>query len=103
MNVVEEVYKITADFPKEERFGLLSQIRRCAVSVPSNIAEGAGRVSKNEFKHFLSISLGSSYELETQLELSLRLNYITKEKLDSISQKLDLVQKMIHGLHNSIT
>ena len=67
MDIAESVFLISADFPKEERFWLQSQIRRCAVSIVSNIAEGAGRFSKNQFKYFLSVSLGSGYELETQL------------------------------------
>lgn len=80
-----------------------SQIRRCAVSIPSNIAEGAGeRRSKNEFRHFLSIALGSSYELETQLSLALRFNYFIKDTLEGISNKLDQVQKMIVGLSKTL-
>jgi len=95
MDLVEQIYIITADFPKEEKFGLQSQIRRCGVSIPSNIAEGAGRNSKNEFRHFLSYALGSSYELETQLSLALRFNYFTKEQLETISNVLDQVQKIL--------
>lgn len=102
MDLVEQIYMLTADFPKEEKFGLQSQIRRCAVSIPSNIAEGAGRNSKNEFRHFLSIALGSSYELETQLSLALRFNYFIKDKLEDISNKLDQVQKMIVGLSKTL-
>ena len=63
MNLAEEVYKIVADFPKEERFGLASQIKRCAVSIPSNISEGAGRSTNKQFKQFLQISMGSCNEL----------------------------------------
>ncbi len=102
MDLVEQIYVLTADFPKEEKFGLQSQIRRCAVSIPSNIAEGAGRNSKNEFRHFLSIALGSSYELETQLSLALRFNYFIKDTLEGISNKLDQVQKMIVGLSKTL-
>ena len=79
IDLTEFVYLLTTQFPSEEKYGLTSQIRRCVVSIPSNIAEGAGRNSKNEFKHFLSIAFGSSYELETQLILANRFNYILKE------------------------
>ena len=102
MDLAVQVYQLTTDFPVEERFGLQSQIRRCVVSISSNIAEGAGRGSKNEFRHFLSIALGSSYELETQLLLSLRLNYVGKEKLDTVLFLLDEIQKMMMGLHKSL-
>ena len=102
MDLAEMVYKLTADFPGDERFGLQLQIKRCVVSIPSNIAEGAGRNSKNEFKHFLSIALGSSYELETQLSLALRFNYINNDSLDVVVVKLNEVQKMIVGLSKSL-
>jgi four helix bundle protein len=69
MDLAEEVYRLTADFPVSEKFNLESQIKRSVVSISSNIAEGAGRNSKNEFKYFLSISLGASYELETQMDI----------------------------------
>lgn len=102
MDLAETVYKLTSNFPSEEKFGLQSQIKRCAVSIASNIAEGAGRNSKNEFRHFLSISLGSSYELETQLILASRFNHINKESLEVVLDKLIEVQKMIIGLSKSL-
>lgn len=74
IELATEVYQITADFPKEEKYGLTAQIGRSAVSVPSNIAEGAGRNSNKEFNHFLGISNGSSYELQTQLIISRNLD-----------------------------
>ncbi len=70
MKLTREVYHITASFPTDEKFGLTSQMRRCGVSIPSNIAEGSGRTSQKEFIHFLKISLSSTYELETQLILT---------------------------------
>jgi four helix bundle protein len=76
MSLAKDVFVITRNFPSEEKFGLTSQINRCSVSVPSNIAEGAGRQSDKEFNQFLNIALGSSYELETQLLLSNDFNYI---------------------------
>ena len=103
IDLTEFVYLLTNQFPNDEKFGLISQIRRCVVSIPSNIAEGAGRNSKNEFKHFLSIALGSSYELETQLILANRFNYILKEKLEETLVKLDEVQRMITGLQKSLS
>lgn len=102
MDLAETVYKLTSNFPSEEKFGLQLQIKRCAVSIASNIAEGAGRNSKNEFRHFLSISLGSSYELETQLILASRFNHINKESLEVVLDKLIEVQKMIIGLSKSL-
>lgn len=79
MSLAEEVYKMAASFPKEERFGLASQIKGCAVSIPSNISEGAGRGTNKQFRYFLEISMGSSNELQTQLELAKRFNFITQE------------------------
>ncbi len=94
IELTTEVYRLTADFPKEEKYGLTSQIRRAAVSVPSNIAEGAGRNSNKEFVHFLAISNGSSYELQTQLIISKNLNLINA----SADQLLDQIQKMNYSL-----
>ena len=96
MQLVREIYIETKNFPKEEMYGLVSQIRRCAISIPSNIAEGRGRNSDKEFIRFLQISLGSVYELQTQLESSLQLNYT-----NNIDDLLDLsieIEKMINTL-----
>lgn len=84
IDLATEVYEITAGFPNEEKYGLISQIRRCAVSISSNIAEGAGRTSKREFAHFLSISNGSAYELQTQLIISNKLNFVELKKVNKI-------------------
>lgn len=102
MNLATAVYKATANFPKEEMYGLTSQIRRSAVSVPSNIAEGAGRSSKKEFGHFLSISNGSSYELQTQLIISNKLNFINDETIESLLKEIDEIQKMTYNLQKNI-
>ncbi len=88
------VYKATADFPKEEMYGLTSQIRRSVVSISSNISEGAGRNSNKEFLHFLGIANGSSYELQTQLIISNKLNLITDETLELLVKETEEIQKM---------
>lgn len=89
------VYKLTDSFPKQEQFGLTSQIRRCAVSVPSNIAEGFGRVSKKYFHLFLKMSLGSLSELETQILLSEKIGYLKKDQTKEIDELLLEIQKII--------
>ena len=91
-----EVYEAVANMPNDERYGLSSQIKRSAVSIPSNIAEGAGRDSSPQFNQFLNIAFGSSYELQTQLIISERLNFISKEVNEPILSKLDEIQKMIY-------
>ncbi len=96
---VKDIYDITKDFPKEEIYGLTSQIRRSAVSIPSNIAEGAGRKSKKEFLQYLYIAVGSLAELETQLIIAKELEYI---KSDALSLRLDEIRKMLTGLIRSL-
>lgn len=99
MTVCEMVYKVTSSFPDNEMYGLVSQIRRCAVSIPSNIAEGNGRSRfSREYKQFLHISYGSCQELETQLILSLRLHYISRQDHDEIVLLLTEVSKMLNTL-----
>lgn len=93
MDLVIEIYSITNNFPDSERFGLISQIRRCSVSIPSNIAEGAARESKKEFIRFLYISLGSASELETQLEISKRLKFID-DSID-LKDKIFFIKRML--------
>lgn len=97
MELTKEVYRLIAGFPKEEKYGLTSQIRRADVSIPPNIAEGAGRNSKKEFVQFLSISNGSSYEPQTQLILSKNFNLISDD-LESILDQTDQIQKMNYAL-----
>jgi four helix bundle protein len=103
MDLVEQVYKISNNLPNDERFGLISQIRRCSVSIPSNIAEGAGRNSKKEFIHFLSVANGSLSELKTQLLLMVRLKYVSKEDILVILSLCNEVQKMNYSLQKSLT
>ncbi len=98
---VADIYILAASFPKEELYGLTSQIKRCAVSIPSNIAEGHERGSK-EFKQFLTIALGSLSELETQLMLSVELGLSDKIKTDSILNELSEIGKMINSLKSKL-
>ena len=93
MDLVEDIYKLTASFPTEEKFGLVSQMTRAAVSIPSNIAEGAGRNSDKDFAHFISIAIGSLYELNTQIVLSERLGYINQTQSQELQKKLDHLQR----------
>lgn len=102
IELAKMTYQILPDLPKEERFGLSDQIRRSAVSISSNIAEGAGRNSNKEFVYFLGISKGSSYELQTQLVLSYELGMINKEKIDPIIELIVEVQKMIYSFQKKI-
>lgn len=92
------IYDITKNYPKNEMYGIVSQMRRSVVSISSNIAEGAGRQSRKEFKRFLNISKGSSYELETQLRISRNLGFITQDQFDEIIKSLVELHKMIHSL-----
>jgi four helix bundle protein len=96
--LVTDIYKITKLFPKHELYGITNQLRRAAISIPSNIAEGAARVSKKEFGHFLSISLGSTAELETQFIISEKLNYLNKNESDKLQSQLHEIRKTILGL-----
>lgn len=102
MDVAEEVYKLTREFPKQETYGLSSQIQRAAVSVPSNIAEGNGRDSTKEYVHFLSIAIGSLFELETQLVLAKRLGYLGQEELGTILPKIEEISRMTRGLQKAL-
>lgn len=98
-SLVKNVYVLTKDFPREEQYGLTSQIRRCVVSVSSNIAEGCGRRTSKETIHFLHISRGSLYELETQLFLANDLEYIIPD-ISVILNELERVKKLINGFIN---
>jgi four helix bundle protein len=102
METAQMVYKVTNTFPAEEKFGLVSQMRRAAVSIPCNIAEGAARQGMKEFKNFLSMAQGSLSELDTQLELALLLEYIERGKAEELSGLLLRVDKMLTGLIRSI-
>ncbi len=99
---VREIYQTTANFPSEEKFGLVTQMQRAAVSIPSNIAEGAGRGSNKDFSRFLNIANGSAYELETQIYLAYDLNYIDSNKLEYLTEKIIVIKKMIYGFKKGL-
>jgi four helix bundle protein len=98
IDFVVALYKTTESFPKEERFGLTSQLRRAAVSIPANIAEGAGRKSYKEFAHFLSNSQGSASEVETELLIASRLGYVEVSSYRALRSSLDEIGRMLTGL-----
>ena len=102
MALVTEVYQVSKCFPSEEMYGLTSQIRRSAVSIPSNIAEGYGRNATNDYIRFLRISIGSLYELETQLEISLNLGYLNSEHFERIHGACREVERMLTSLARSL-
>lgn len=102
IELAKEVYKVVIDLPQDEKFGLSLQIKRCTVSIASNIAEGAGRNSNKEFKYFLGVANGSSYELQTQLILTHELNLIDKTKVDVILNLIREIQKMNYSFQKSI-
>src|SRR3954454_18002061 len=101
MDLVEIIYGITSSFPIEERYGLISQMRRCAGSIASDIAEGHGRLTTRDWQHFLSQARGSTHELETQLMLSRRLKFGDLSRLDHGLQCTEEVGRIINGLLNS--
>ncbi len=101
MQLVTDIYVLTRKFPKEELFNLTSQLRRAAVSMPSNIAEGFGRGTNPQIVNFLGISQGSSYELETQIMVSRNLEYITTEEAEEYLAKTIRIQKMLNGLQQN--
>ena len=102
MGLVTAVYAITSKYPVAEQYGLVSQTRRSAVSIPSNIAEGYGRNSTSDYIRFLRVSSGSLYEFQTQLEIAMNLKYITKEEFDNTLNRSDEISKMLFGLIRSI-
>ena len=102
INMVTLIYEQTKSFPKEEEFGLKSQLRRAAVSVPSNIAEGLTRRTNPDKIHFLNLADGSLSEIDTQLEISLRLRFITYENFELVENQVVTVQKLLSGLIRSL-
>jgi len=102
MDLASEIYLLTNSFPSIERFGLISQMQRSAVSIPSNIAEGSAKSSNKDFSRFLEMSIGSLFELETQLILAAKLNYLESEVSLSTQSKINELQKMIIGFKNKL-
>ena len=102
MDLVEQVYRLTQDFPKQELYGLTNQLRRAAVSVPSNIAEGQARTHLKEYLQFVSTAKGSLAEVQTQLEIAARLHYITPEQLERALQQADAGSKQLYALRNAL-
>ena len=98
MLLVTEIYKISKSFPKDETYGLVSQMRRCAISIPSNIAEGYGRKSTSDYVRFLRIAAGSLYELQTQMEISLNLGYLKRNKFGELYESGREIERMLSSL-----
>jgi four helix bundle protein len=98
MAFVTEIYRKTKAFPREEVYGLTSQIRRCAVSIPSNIAEGYGRNSTSDYIRFLQIASGSLYELQTQVEISANLEYLSKSEVEQLYSLSREIERMLSSL-----
>ncbi len=100
--LVKEIYLILKSFPDEEKYGIVSQIKRASISIPANIAEGAGRNTDNDFCRFLDIANGSSYELETLIILSLDLDFLKESDFNILISEIEEIQKMIYSLRNKI-
>ena len=102
MDLVTDIYRVTNAFPNQERFGLIPQMQRSAVSIPSNIAEGSAKSSNKDFARFLEMSIGSSYELETELTIASKLNYMELDVFVSLQNKIVEIQQMIIGFKNKL-
>tara|TARA_R110002073_G_scaffold133524_1_gene280939 strand:- start:2644 stop:3057 length:414 start_codon:yes stop_codon:yes gene_type:complete len=102
MSFVTEIYKVSKQFPKDENFGLTSQIRRSAVSVPSNISEGYGREGMKDYLRFLNIAMASLFELQTQLEIASNLEYIKREKFDNLYESSREIERMLSSFIRTV-
>jgi four helix bundle protein len=102
VDLAQQIYRVTERFPSNEQFGLTSQIRRAAVSIPSNIAEGAARQTKKEFLNFLHIAKDSLSELDTQLEIARRLEYLDQARWETLDERLERIDCMLSGLVRSL-
>ena len=98
MTLVTEIYKVSKTFPKDETYTLIAQMRRCAISIPSNIAEGYGRKSTNDYIRFLNITMGSIYELQTQLEISFNLKYLGERDFEKLYELCKELERMLSSL-----
>ena len=103
MGLVTEIYKVSKSFPKEEVYGLTSQMRRCAVSIPSNMAEGYGRNSTSDYIRFLRIAAGALHELQTQMEISLNLCYFNKSTFDKLYESSREIERMLSSLTRKLS
>jgi four helix bundle protein len=103
MDITVSIYRTTRTFPAEEKFGLTAQLRRAAVSIPSNIAEGHSRIGAGEFRRFVSTARGSVGEVETQLALSVALGFVAADEVTSLSSELERLSKMLFGLDRSLS
>jgi len=102
MELVSESYKITRTFPKFETYGLMSQMNRCAVSIPSNISEGTSKSTNKHFSNYLEHSLGSAFEWETQLNLAFNQGYLSEEKFKELEDKVKQIQKMVSSFKSGL-
>jgi four helix bundle protein len=102
MEIVVEIYRETRAFPAEEKFGLIAQLRRAAVAIPSNIAEGRGRLGAGEFRRFVSVARGSAAEVETQIAVAVALGFTDPTEVAQLSSKLDRLSKMLFSLYRSL-
>jgi four helix bundle protein len=102
MDIVETVYRMTGEFPKSELYGLTGQVRRAAVSVPCNIAEGHARASTKEYLNHISIAQGSVAEVQTQLEIACRLGYISSAELKPVLEQTAILSKQLHALRDAL-
>ncbi len=100
--LVSVIYKTTKGFPDSEKFGLTNQVRRAAVSIAANIAEGAGRKTDKDFKNFLFIALGSAFELETLIDLSLEIEFINQTQYDELHDQIDHIQRQLNSFIQKI-
>ena len=103
MEIVIDIYNLTRPFPAEEKFGLTAQLRRAAVAIPSNIAEGHSRLGAGEFRRFVSIARGSVGEIDTQIAVAVALNFIGADEVASLSAQLDRLSKMLFGLYRRLS
>jgi len=101
-SLVLKIYELTKNFPSSEKFGLITQMRRAAASIPTNLIEGAYRISRKEFKHFISIAKGSCGEIKYQIFLSRDLNYLNNDKYNELKIEYERVSMMLTKLHQSL-
>jgi len=102
IELVIETYKTTKTFPSEEKFGLSSQLNRCSVSIPSNIAEGTSKSSEKHFKNYLETALGSSFEWETQIIIAFKIGYISQDKFNKLENRINKIQNMIYNFMSKL-